>query len=156
MTSVCRGHKEQTSRNRIQHASLACIAVFASVLTLVTFAGTAAASTPCAQQVLSDWSDNGRVDRLYALHCYEEAIEALPPDLRDYTNAADVIERALTVALRAEPRPEGGNDTGEGSAVDVETSGASSIPILPAAAGGLALALLLAGGIAYLARRRSA
>ena len=60
----------------------------------------AGAATPCAERVIADWSDNGRIDGVYALECYEAAIDAIPVDLRDYTNAADVIARALTVASR--------------------------------------------------------
>ena len=30
------------------------------------------------EEVLNDWYDNGRIDRLYPLHCYEEAIDAHP------------------------------------------------------------------------------
>ena len=38
----------------------------------------------------------------YALPCYEEAIDALPTDIRDYTNAEDVITRALSSAVRSD------------------------------------------------------
>ena len=38
--------------------------------------------------------------KTYALPCYEEAIDALPTDIRDYTNAEDVITRALSSAVR--------------------------------------------------------
>lgn len=64
---------------------------------------TASAADACADQVLFDWYDNGRVDRVYQLRCYEEAITALPPDLRDYTDAAEVIDRALQSAARQDP-----------------------------------------------------
>ena len=45
------------------------------------------AATACAHQILRDWSADGRVTKNYALPCYEEAIDALPTDIRDYTNA---------------------------------------------------------------------
>ena len=60
--------------------------------------------------MLGDWSDNGRIDRVYALPCYEEAIATLPTDIRDYTNASDVIDRAMTTAVRGDPgEPPGGD-----------------------------------------------
>ena len=86
--------------DHIARASTACLAVIAGALALVAFTGTATAATPCAQRVIDDWSDNGRIDRVYRLQCYEEAIDGIPVDLRDYTNAADVIGRALTAAAR--------------------------------------------------------
>ena len=134
----------------------ACLAVIAGAWALVLFAGTtSAAAAPCAQLVISDWSGNGHIDTVYQLHCYEEAIDTIPRDLRDYTNALDVIERALTVALRAQATP----DTTDGSASEatpeVGTSGASSLPAL-LAGGGLAVALLAAGAAGRVARRRRA
>ena len=60
--------------------------------------------------MIADWSDNGRVDGVYTLDCYQTAIDAIPVDLRDYTNAADVISRALTAASRQDP-PSGGAGT---------------------------------------------
>jgi hypothetical protein len=59
----------------------------------------AAKNTPCGTKVLNDWWDNGRVDRLYPLHCYEEAIDAIPADIRDYSDAEQVISRALQAAV---------------------------------------------------------
>jgi hypothetical protein len=130
--------------------------------------------------VLADWFDNGRIDRLYPLNCYEEAIDAIPDDLRDYADAEEVITRALQAALRgdlapggADPTPgddpsipgsgddsDGSGGTGNGdnpqAAPDVDTSGPSSIPIPLLVLGGMSLALLAAGGLGYLSRRRAA
>jgi hypothetical protein len=146
----------------------------------------AAAKIPCGKQVLNDWYDNGRVDRLYPLHCYEEAIDLIPPDIRDYADAEEVISRALQGALRGvlvpggkDPTPgdsdqtsgssgggggggSGGNSSGStGSGTpeatpDINTSGPSSVPIPLVVLGGMSLALLAAGGLGYLSRRRQA
>lgn len=149
----------------------------------------AAAKIPCGKQVLNDWYDNGRVDRLYPLHCYEEAIDLIPPDIRDYADAEEVISRALQGALRGvlvpggdDPTPgdndrnpsgpaggsnggSGGNSGGTGGSnpgtgpeatPDINTSGPSSIPIPLIVLGGMSLALLAAGGLGYLSRRRQA
>ena len=61
--------------------------------------------------MLADWFDNGRIDRLYPLNCYEEAIDAIPDDLRDYADAEDVITRALQAALRGDLAPGGADPT---------------------------------------------
>jgi hypothetical protein len=152
----------------------------------LTFTGTAAAKgTKCGEQIVADWFDNGRIDRLYPLHCYEEAIDAIPQDIRDYADAADVINRALQAALNGkldeggpDPTPgkgtrtipkgnSGGNDGGGNgnqangngtpqASGEIDTSGPSSVPIPLIVLGGISLALLAAGGYGYLSRRRRA
>src|SRR5687768_11713196 len=84
-------------RSGIRRAALALIVLVAAWLAFGTTAGIAA---PCRQQVIQDWSDNGRVDRVYALACYEQAMRSMPPEIRDYTDAPEVIDRALTLAVR--------------------------------------------------------
>jgi hypothetical protein len=151
----------------------------------LTISGPAAASaaTACGDKVLADWFDNGRIDRLYPLHCYEDAIDAIPDDLRDYADAEEVISRALQSALRGQLAP-GGRDptpgdsaddpsgtpgssgnsggpsdpTGSGSEAlpEVDTSAPSSLPIPLLVLGGMSIALLAAGGLGYLSRRRAA
>ena len=178
----------------------ALLTVLAGMIAALTLAGaaTAAATSKCGEQVLADWFDNGRIDRLYPLHCYEEAIDAIPNDIRDYADAEEVISRALQAALSGnlaeggcDPTPEkgsknpctgsngsggsgggsggtGGGSNGSGSsgsgsegsdseaAPDVDASGPSSIPIPLVILGGMSLALLAAGGLGYLSRRRQA
>jgi hypothetical protein len=169
-------------------AIAALLAVLASAFVALTVSApaTAAAKTACGDKVLADWFDNGRIDRLYPLHCYEDAIDAIPDDLRDYADAEEVISRALQSALRGElapggrdptpgsDDPTGGSDnpggpgssgtddpddpTGGGSEAtpDVDTSGPSAVPIPLMVLGGMSLALLAAGGLGYLSRRRQA
>jgi hypothetical protein len=138
--------------DRFVHAVAACVAATAGVLALVLVAAPAGvAASPCADRVVQDWSDNGRVDRFYSLSCYQEAIDTIPADLRDYTNAADVIGRALTAAARAE-----GADSGVQKGSVVAASDASALPLVPLVGGVFALGVILAGGVAYLARRRGA
>lgn len=140
----------------------------------------AAAGSKCGEKVLADWFDNGRIDKIYPLNCYEDAIDAIPADLRDYADAEEVITRALQSALRGELAPggkdptpgtddpgdpkggsNGGNDpndpgSGPQAAPDVDTSGPGSVPVPLLVLGGMSLALLAAGGLGYLSRRRQA
>ena len=147
-----------------------------AALAALALPGTAAAeSTKCGKQIVADWFDNGRIDRLYPLHCYEEAIDSIPQDIRDYADAADVINRALAAALNGkldpggpDPSPGserpiggGGGDSGNGNgnpeaAPEIDTSSPSSVPIPLLVLGGIALALLAAGGLGYMSRRRQA
>ncbi len=169
---------------RLLPTFLATLAVMLSAVAALTTAGPADAATPCGKKVLADWFDNGRIDRLYPLNCYEEAIDAIPDDLRDYADAEDVITRALQAALNgnlapggADPTPgnddptgsngggegnggsgDGGSDSGGNpqAAPNVDTSGPSSVPIPLLVLGTMSILLLVAGGLGYISRRRQA
>jgi hypothetical protein len=154
------------------------LVLFVTVVAALTVTGTASAKgTKCGQEIVADWFDNGRIDRLYPLHCYEEAIDAIPKDIRDYADAADVINRALQAALNGkldqggpDPTPgknrpvdngkngkdENGNGNGTQATGAIDTSGPSSVPIPLLVLGGISLALLAAGGYGYWSRRRRA
>ena len=136
----------------------------------------APAKTPsCADQVIADWYDDGRVGKIYPLHCYREAIAKLPPDVLDYSNAKEEIGRALAFAKQGKPDP-GGTDptpttdttgtpptktstttttpTGTTATTSTtDTSGPSSVPVPLLVLGGLAVLLLAAGSAGYLRRR---
>ncbi len=172
-----------------QRVVLTLLTLVLGTIVALSLPSIAAAKIPCGQQVVNDWYDNGRIDRLYPLHCYEEAIDLIPADIRDYADAEEVISRALQGALRGvltpggdDPTPgdnnqdpggpagggSGGNnsggptpggDTGSGTpqaTPDINTSGPSSVPIPLVVLGGMSLALLAAGGLGYLSRRRQA
>jgi len=64
-----------------------------------------AAGAACEKAVVQDWSDNGQVDGAYPLSCYREAIDDMPPDMRNYSDAPTEIERALAVASNRTVRP---------------------------------------------------
>jgi hypothetical protein len=80
------------------------------ILLALTVAGPAAGAPTCAKRVIDDWYDNGRVDGTYAVHCYDDAIDDLPRDVRDYSSAKDDIQRALQARLRGEDAPPATND----------------------------------------------
>jgi len=171
---------------------LVALVLLLSAVASLSFASAAGAATKCGQKVLADWYDNGRIDKLYPLNCYEEAIDAIPDDIGPYVDAEDVITRALQGAMRNELDPGGCDPTADGSTDDcknqggngksgndkngngepnngesgpdgtgqvlpeVDTSGPSSVPVPLLVLGGLSLALLAAGGLGYVSRRRQA
>jgi LPXTG-motif cell wall-anchored protein len=151
-------------------ALVALLGVLAATLVALALPATAMA-TPCGDKVLADWFDNGRIDRLYDLHCYEDAIDAIPADLRDYANAEEIISRALQAAVGGklapggpDPSPDGSvnggssppSDPGDSEAApDVDSTGLSSVPIPLMVLGAMSLALLAAGGLGYLRRRNA-
>jgi hypothetical protein len=155
------------------------LAVAAGAFVALAAPATGRAQSECGKQVLQDWSDNGRVDKLYRLHCYEDAIDQIPKDLAPYVDAEQVISRALSSALNDELAPGGcdptpdrddtdlcrgipggaGNNNGGAAggpeaAPEVDSTGATSIPVPLLVLGGMSVALLAAGGLGYLSRRR--
>jgi hypothetical protein len=81
------------------------IVVVAALAALLVLAAPAAAAQSCGRAVIDDWYDDGRVDGTYALHCYNDAIDALPRDVRDYSSAKEDIQRALQARKRGEAAP---------------------------------------------------
>ena len=79
--------------------------LLAAFATLLVVAAPAGAAASCGRAVIDDWYDDGRVDGTYALHCYDDAIEILPRDVRDYSSAKEDIQRALQAAKRGEDAP---------------------------------------------------
>jgi hypothetical protein len=72
---------------------------------LVVFGTLGVASDPavasvCGDRVVADWID-GRVDGVYPLRCYEEAVDGLPEDVRVYSSAVDDISRALQARVHS-------------------------------------------------------
>jgi hypothetical protein len=84
------------------------------VVTTLALAGPAtAAPKSCADDVISDWYGDGRVDKVFPLPCYQQAIRSLPVDVLDYSNAKQDILRALAFARKGknDPGPSGGKET---------------------------------------------
>jgi len=142
----------------------------------------ASAAAPCWKRLLDDWVDNVRIDNAYPAACYREAIKHLKGDLRDYSSAAEDIQRALSAAVsanngqepttvepegddrKAQPLPPLGDDpddptssgeSGDGGlfeAILPRATGAASVPLPLLILAGLAMLLLGAAGVSYAAR----
>jgi hypothetical protein len=162
---------------------LYALAPIAALVALLGAAAPASAAPSCARQVIDDWYEDGRVDRTYPLHCYDDAIEALPPDVRDYSSAKEDIQRALQARMRNEPAPAATTDPSpSGSSTsttpakppknqtttdvntpknenppeasgEIDSDSASSVPIPLLVLAGLALLLIAGGSAGYFIRR---
>jgi hypothetical protein len=130
-------------------------ALFVVAATIAVAPGTGATSSldDCAQRVIREWSSRGDVGT-HSLACYRAALQALPEDVRQYSDAEQVLEEAMAVAREtrttesvtrvAAPRPR--------AAPQVAVVGStSSVPYPIVALGSLALVLLAAAAVA---RRR--
>ena len=138
------------------------LALLASVIAILAFASPAVAATPCGARVAEDWRDNSRIDGIYPLHCYEEGIEAIPAEIRDYSNAEEIIRNAY---LSAGGRSSIGGPPGQTpsgppnpplAAPAVDTSASSQVPLPVIVLGAMSILLVASGAFGYLSRRRSA
>jgi hypothetical protein len=67
----------------------------------------ASAARPCWKDLVDDyWADN-RVDKVYPVSCYRDAMDSFPPDVKNYSDAEDDLRRALLIAIR-DQRSNGG------------------------------------------------
>ena len=98
--------------------------VLAAALSAGFAAGEARAKAkPCADQVVADWYDDGRVAKIYPLACYRQAIRNLPNDILIYSNAEEEIGRALAFASKGKPDPGGKDPTPPTTTSDDTTPG---------------------------------
>jgi hypothetical protein len=132
----------------------------------------------CSKALIHDWYVDGRVDGVYPVHCYREALKNIPEDQVIYGTLRQDLTRALQATIRRNNGhvngntsviPLGGPGDGNGGpgggsgggffhwvARTLGPSTADSIPIPLLVLGGLALALIAAAGISLLARRLQA
>lgn len=132
-------------------------------MAVLALAPSAIASTPCAEHVIQDWRDNGRIDGLYELTCYQDAIDAIPADIRNYADADEVILRALQAAARStgvnvpkepatrrvDPKPPPAPPL-----PPVDTAATTGVPLPLLVLAGVSVLLLACGSLGYVARRR--
>jgi hypothetical protein len=67
---------------------------------------------PCWKTLINDWYD-GRIDGVYPIHCYREALAHLPADVEVYSSARQDIKEALQ--KRITQGSGGGTATTQGS-----------------------------------------
>jgi hypothetical protein len=151
----------ETLRRGRQPSSFLGVAVVIMLALAIVPGAVCAAPSPsaiagteaCADAVVVDWSDNGRIDARYPLECYGAAIEELPPDVRDYSTATDEITRALAHAVN-EPSRARGPASGRSAVAAASRSGNSpGIPVALAVLGAASVVLVGGAGVAALARR---
>jgi hypothetical protein len=135
------------------------------------------AAEVCWKMLVNDYWADGRLDRTYSVSCFRDAIDKLPPDVRQYSDASDDLRRALAGAVRerteadrgppepATPGPAPLDDKApkgffEESIDRVGPKNAESVPVQVLVLASLTLLLLASAGVSrlneYLQARRSA
>ena len=132
-----------------------------------------ASAAECWKELVNDyWADN-RVDKIYPISCYREAMEHLPRDVQEYSDAQDDLRRALLAAIRdqrtnggfeqpdeedeASAAASGGDDEGGGGffgeVLDkLGPKNADTVPVPLLVLASIAVLLLGAAGVSYGAR----
>jgi hypothetical protein len=82
----------------IRTATRLTLLLLPALLGLLVTAGAASAKSPCWKLLVNDWYD-GRIDKIYPIACYREALKHLPTDIREYSSAFDDINRALAARI---------------------------------------------------------
>ena len=100
----------------------AAIVLAASLCVGTASAAEAKKKTPCWKTLINDWYD-GRIDGVYPVHCYREALQHLPADVDAYSSARDDIRQALQRRIQS-------------AAVDNQSSGGSGGGAGPTSGGG--------------------
>jgi hypothetical protein len=160
----------------VTRTTLTALAAALALFVLVPSAGAAPAATSkatnsCWLDVINDWLDNNRVDKIYPVACYTHAIQTLNqyPDVQNYSSAADDIHRAQLAAMHDRTtgggKGGGGGTQGGGGVTGGGNSsgpgggggGSSSPPITsifdsgkPSSAQSIPLPLIVLGGLALL------
>jgi hypothetical protein len=154
---------------------LVLLAGLLSAVLAATSAVPSSAATPCWKQLINDWLD-GRIDQLYPVACYRQAIDHLPADIQQYSSARQDIMRAMQARIEGKhaqpnrkssrvlpgggPGPSGGSNNpggGNGPIGSLLNQGrpskADSVPLPIIVLAAIAGVLLLLGVAGFLARR---
>jgi hypothetical protein len=142
------------------------VAAVLGVVALSVGASVAAAKSACARQILNEWADNRQISTTYPLHCYREAIAAVPEDLRVYTDIEEDILAARQQAARGVRTLQNRNQPSQSDSQRDPDAGlftqgfdklgpnnADSMPLPLIILAGMALLLVAAGAAGLVSRR---
>jgi hypothetical protein len=91
----------------VRHRFSLCLlglAAFATGLMVTLPSPASAASVPCWQRVITDWSKHGSITGTYPASCLRQAMQNEPTDLRIYSTLGDNLQQALTLKSRTARR----------------------------------------------------
>ena len=104
------------------YARRTLLAAIVAAAAFLTLGAAPALSANCGRQIIDDWFKDGRVDKVYPLHCYDDALEQLPNDVRTYSDAPQAIKRALQQALAGGAPVDGKGSSGGGTTTPTDTT----------------------------------
>jgi hypothetical protein len=105
----------------IRHILAALLVVSAAGIAAgIAPAATRSTTPACWKVLINDWYD-GRIDGIYPIHCYRDALKHLPSDVDTYSSARDDIQQALQKRIT-----QSRNGHGESTTTPAGGSGGSS------------------------------
>jgi hypothetical protein len=104
----------------LRHTLAALLIVGATTAALGVTPAMAKSKPPCWKVLINDWYD-GRIDGIYPIHCYREALQHLPADVETYSSARDDIKQALQKRIT-----ESHNGGGKNTTTTTTTTGSGS------------------------------
>jgi hypothetical protein len=146
--------------------------LLACLLAVAIPAPASAAGSPCRNKVFNDWYPDGKIASSYPVGCYRDALKHLPTDAAVYSSLSEDVRAAMRAAMRRTQGLSAPAQVGHGAkavgAGDVKgalasisvtkqpndgqastgvVAAASGAPLPILVLGGIALALVAAGGI---------
>ena len=119
--------RQNRSPNARAAARLAVLTLFAALVAMPGVAASpAAAAEPCWKRLVADWYADGRVDKVYPVRCYRDAMKNLPEDAELYSSARDDINEALLAAIRSGAGPNDPVPPGAGGGEDPTPAGGTA------------------------------
>jgi hypothetical protein len=94
----------------MKHKPRPVLALLVAVAALATAATAAAPASAASDPVIKDCVAHGALTKPYSIRQLNQALGALSPSTREYTNCQDVINRALASGVSGK----GGGGTGSG------------------------------------------
>jgi hypothetical protein len=108
----------------LRHTFVALLIVGTAAAAVGVAPAAAAGKPPCWKVLINDWYD-GRIDGIYAIHCYRDALKHLPADVDTYSSARDDIKQALQKRI-TQNHAGGGSTTTTGGGAGGAGGGGSS------------------------------
>ncbi len=140
-------------RGVTRQGAAGCLVALALACALAAPAEATASSSRCAQSVIEDWAE-GRLPGTYPIHCYRDALEGLPEDLRIYSSAGEDIRRALAQRVAASPKTRKQRKLAAADPQTVATSGDGGSFPLPLLVAGSAVLVAGLSSAGFALRRR--
>jgi len=88
------GHSASHVIRSFRHILVTILVVVAATAAIGAAPAAAKSKPPCWKVLINDWYD-GRIDGIYPIHCYRDALKHLPADVDTYSSARDDIKQAL-------------------------------------------------------------
>ncbi len=114
---------------------------------LALLAVAAPAQAGCGDQIRDEFLASGAITSTYPAECYQDALDNLPADVREYTDAEDVIRAAMARDAGTVASAATGVAAATGAAAATTAAAAAALPASDADDGGIPAAVLVLAAV---------